>query len=75
MSGGWGTPSWMKVNEPQVGETFVSGKTQETARALLDAADAVGIARAEVRSVTGGFICPDAVWDHLEQQRTSSANI
>lgn len=75
MSGGWGTPSWMKGNDPMVGETFVSGKTPETARALLDAAEALGIDRHEVRAVTGGFIVPDAVWDHLEAQRTAGAEI
>lgn len=64
MSGGWGTPSWMKFKEPEMGETFVSGKDPETARGLLDAADAIGADRkTDVRAVTGGFIVTDAVYD------------
>lgn len=51
------------------GETFIQGKTPETARALLDAADAVGLDRQVVRSVTGGFIVPNEVWDYAEQQQ------
>lgn len=65
MSAGWGTPSWMQPG-PEVGETFVQGKTQATARALLDAADQLGLDRNTVRAVTGGFIVPNEVWDLAE---------
>lgn len=65
MSGGWGTPSWMQPG-PEPGETMVQGKTQATARALLDAADALGLDRNVVRSVTGGFIVPNEVYDAAE---------
>lgn len=63
MSAGWGTPSWMAPG-PVVGETFVQGKSPQTARALLNACDELGIDRHEVRTVTGGFIVPNAVYDH-----------
>lgn len=65
MTGGWGTPSWMQPG-PEVGETFVQGKTQDTARALLDAADELGLDRNTVRAVSGGFIVPNEVWDLAE---------
>lgn len=72
MTGGWGAPSWMG-GDPVEGETFVAGKDQETARALLAACDEVGIDQAEVRTVNGGFIVPNAVWD-AAQQASSSAD-
>lgn len=62
MSAGWGTPTWMQP-EPAVGETFVQGKTPQTARALLNACDELGVDRIEVRTITGGFIVPNAVYD------------
>lgn len=66
MTGGWGTPSWMG-GEPVVGETLVQGKDRETARRLLDAADAAGVDQQEVRTVTGGFIVPNAVYDAMQE--------
>lgn len=69
MSAGWGTPAWMQPG-PEVGETFVQGKTQTTARALLDAADELGLDRNTVRAVTGGFIVPNEVWDLAEPALT-----
>lgn len=69
MTGGWGTPSWMG-GEPAVGETFVWGQDPQTARDLLDAADALGLDRqTAVRTVRGGFIVPDAVWDAAQETR------
>jgi hypothetical protein len=69
--GGWGTPH--PGNIPEVGETFVQGKTQETARALLDAADALGLDRAAVvRTVNKGFIVPNEVWDQAEETRLAA---
>ena len=65
MTGGWGTPTWMQPG-PEVGETFVQGKTQATARALLDAAVSIGVDPQEVRAITGGFIVPNAVFDAAE---------
>jgi len=63
VSGGWGTPTWMQPG-PEVGETFVQGKTQEVARGLLDAAKALGLDhQSVVRAVTGGFIVPNEVYD------------
>ena len=72
MSGGWGTPSWMG-GEPSVGETFVQGKDPETARKLLAAAAALELEPLVVRTVTGGFVVPNEVWDHVEQQHQQTA--
>lgn len=66
MSGGWGTPTWMQP-APDVGETFVQGKTHATARALLDAAAELGLDSGVVRTITGGFVVPNQVWDLAEQ--------
>ncbi|UQS95167.1 hypothetical protein Pam4_24 [Pseudanabaena phage Pam4] len=66
MPGGWGTPSWMG-GEPEVGETFVQGKDQATARALLAAAEDLGIDPLAVRTVSRGFIVPNAVWDAAQE--------
>lgn len=47
-----------------VGETFVNGKNAETARALLSAAERVGLDPAlVVRTTQSGFIVPDEVAD------------
>lgn len=66
MTGGWGTPSYPSA-EPVVGETYVMGKDRETARRLLDAADAAGVDQQEVRTVTGGFVVPNAVYDAMQE--------
>lgn len=67
MSGGWGTPTWMQPG-PEVGETFVPGKTPENARALLDAATELGLDPADaVRTINGGFVVPNAVADRAIQ--------
>ena len=52
------------------GTTFVYGKDPDTARALLAAADDLGIAQDEVRTVETGFVVPDAVWDRVAANRT-----
>lgn len=62
MTGGWGPPVWMG-GAPTDGETFVGPKNQPTARALLDAAEALGLEPHVVRAVKGGFIVPDEVWE------------
>lgn len=69
MSGGWGTPSW-QGGEPAMGETFVWGQDRDTALALLNAAEAVGVHPHEVRTVRGGFIVPDQVYDAMQETRT-----
>lgn len=56
------TPGWMG-GDPELGETFVQGKTQETARALLAAADDLGHGAQAVRTVAHGFIVPNDVYD------------
>lgn len=72
MSGGWGTPTWMG-GAPGDGEVFVNGKTPETARELLGAAEALGLEPLVVRTATGGFVVPDEVWDYVEKQRAGAA--
>lgn len=67
MTGGWGTPSWMGGEPRPDLETYVMGKDRETARRLLDAADAAGVDQQEVRTVTGGFIVPNAVYDAMQE--------
>jgi len=66
MGGGWGTPSWMG-GDANVGEVLVNGKDSVTARRLLDAANRAGVDQQEVRTVTGGFIVPVAVWDAMQE--------
>lgn len=57
---------WAPVpGEPNLGETFVNGKTRDNARALLASADALGIDRTCVVASRGGFIVPNAVYDHM----------
>ena len=68
MPGGWGTPSWMG-GEPTPGEVFVSEKSPQMARDLLDAAAALGEEPLVVRTVTNGFIVPEAVWDAAREAR------
>lgn len=47
----------------QVGQTFVWGKHRTTARALLAAADRLGLPHEVVRTDGGGFVVPDEVAD------------
>lgn len=49
----------------QPGETFVEGRSPETARALLDACDRVGVPQETVRTSIAGYYVPDAVADAL----------
>lgn len=67
MSGGWGTPGWMG-GEPGIGETFVWGRTKETARDLLSAAEELGLDVTVVRTTRDGFVVPDAVWDKVQEK-------
>lgn len=71
MSGGWGAPSWMG-GDPEEGETYVAGKDQQTARDLLAAAAELDLGAHVVRTVNGGFIVPDAVWDLTHQNRQAA---
>lgn len=64
MSGGLEVPSWMG-GAPELGETFVQGKDRETARALLDAAEALQLDPSVVRTATNGFIVPNPVYDRV----------
>jgi hypothetical protein len=41
------------------GYGFVAGRSRETAKAILAAAEAAGVDAALVRTVTGGYIAPD----------------
>lgn len=70
MPGGWGTPH--SGTYPEVGEVFVQGKTQATARALLAAADQLELGHHVVRTVNQGFIVPAEVWDQAEETRLAA---
>lgn len=48
---------------PEVGEVFVQGHEQQTARDLLAAAVEAGYDETIVRTTVHGFIVPEAVWD------------
>lgn len=74
MSSGWGTPSWMG-GDPVVGETFVQGKDQQTARDLLAAARLLELDPIVVRTVNGGFIVPNEVWDTAQEQRQANTGL
>lgn len=71
MPGGWGTPTW-QGGAPGLDETYVHGKDPSTARALLAAADSLGLEALVVRTVTGGFIVPDAVWERAQESTSST---
>lgn len=73
MAGGWGTPSWMG-GDPELGETFVQGKAQDTARGLLTAAADLGLEPLVVRSVAHGFIVPNEVYDRAQAQQEQNAD-
>lgn len=62
MTGGWGTPT-SAAERVELGETFVSGKDQPTAQGLLAACRALELPTLVVRTVNGGFVVPDAVYD------------
>lgn len=55
------TAADLYASEPVLGETFVSGKTQQTARDLLQAAADLGYEPLVVRTVRHGFIVPNEV--------------
>lgn len=56
------------------GDTFVNGKDPQTARDLLAAADALGHDAGVVRTVQGGFVVPDDVWDHVARDYASASH-
>ena len=58
-----GGAAWMDAGVPDIGETFVFGKTTEMARYLLAAAEELGYDPAVVRTARDGFVVPDDVWD------------
>lgn len=68
MSGGWGTPTW-QGGDVAVGEVFVSDKSSEMARDLLDAAAGLDLEPLVVRTVQNGFIVPEDVWDNAQIAR------
>lgn len=60
---------------PEVGETFVQGKSQQTARELLQAAEALQLDVLVVRTAAAGFIVPNEVWDTAEVQRQADPGL
>lgn len=59
-------------SEPNLGETFVNDKTQGMARALLASADALGLDPISVVATRGGFLVPNAVYDHMTSQQATT---
>jgi hypothetical protein len=57
---------------PDLGETFVAGKDQATARALLAACDTLGVQRWSVRTGARGFVVPNAVYDQYASDQAST---
>lgn len=57
---------------PDMGETFVAGKDQATARALLDACAALGMQAWNVRTGAHGFVVPNAVYDRYASDQAST---
>ena len=57
------------MNAPNLenGYGFVGPKTEEVAKALIEAAEAVGEDASVVRTTVGGFIAPDGVVKYYEQ--------
>lgn len=72
MSGGFGTPTSERADTPDMGETFVAGKTQDTARALLAACDAEGMQRWNVRTGARGFVVPNQVYDRYASDQATT---
>lgn len=69
MTGGWSTPHGERL---ELGETFVQGKDAETARILLEAAEALGLDALVVRTTNHGFKVPAAVWDRAQQDHQAT---
>lgn len=68
MTGGWGTPSW-QGGSVNLGEVFVGDKSQQMAADLLEAVEHLGLEPLTVRTVNGGFIVPEEVWDRTQINR------
>lgn len=59
---------------PDVGETFVAGKDQPTAAALLAACRALGLQTWNVRTGAHGFVVPNAVYDQYAADQQATAH-
>lgn len=51
----------------RVGEAFIYGRTRDNARAILAAANRVGVDQRAVRTTDTGFIVPASVADEFER--------
>jgi len=72
VTGGWGTPT----NEAMsLGETYVAGKDQQTARSLLAACRALDLPTILVRTAARGFIVPDQVYEQYADDQAASHGI
>lgn len=66
---------WAPTVDPSPGEVFVNGKTRELAVSLLAAARTAGVSIQTVRTVNGGFIVPENVYDQYVTDRGTDAGI
>lgn len=68
---GWGTPQTERI-EMEIGDVFVQGKDQQTARDLLTASRELDLEDLVVRTTNHGFIVPGEVWDRAQQNRSQA---
>lgn len=59
-------------DEPVIGESYVMGKDRETCRGLLAAARDLGVDEINVRTVDGGLLVPNEVWDRFQENNAAA---
>jgi hypothetical protein len=75
VTGGWGTPQASGTDAPELGETFVAGKTPETAQALLAACRTLDMPTLLVKTTASGFVVPNAVYDQYANDQAEHHGI
>lgn len=62
----------ININE---GDSFVKGRSRETAQELLERAEALGIDLSLVRTTSHGYIVPTALVEAVEEDETSETTV